>query len=109
MADSRIQKAKKWNLMEYAMKRVAAGANLPTSEIWACHGRSKFLEGRCYPKGPLYLRAWTGREQRWGLGPMGIPSELGRLEIPIIFLPKGDSEETEENARCGLRDHFLLC
>ena len=30
---------------------------------------------------------------------MGIPSELGRLEMLIIFLLKGDSEETEENAR----------
>ena len=38
--------------MEYAMKRVAAGANLPTSEIWATDEASFSKEGAT-PKVPF--------------------------------------------------------
>ena len=83
------------------MKRVAAGAHLPTPWLFEpaklpddradyCLDCSFFLQWK--HRVLLFTLEWSGArpmgEQWLGLGPMSIPSELGQLAMPTNFLAK---------------------
>ena len=88
---------RKRKIESYVVKRVAAGAHLLTLAFWACETPKRcirLLPGLQFT--PLVQAPGTRFHRRvdcgpmgehWpGFGPVNIPSELGRLAVPINFL-----------------------
>ena len=81
------------------MKRVAAGAHPPTHWLFEPAERPDDRTDYCLDCSFLsqwkhqilvFTLEWSGArsmgEQRWGLGPTSVPSELGHLTMPTNFL-----------------------